>query len=81
MFSYVNPKAPKNIFTKKQPKYASKPMEMKPPRPLPKGINAEALIEFPLPESFDPDYKGFDVVLAAFTTREWGMSPPERQTK
>ena len=56
-------------------------MKMPAARPLPDDINPDALISFPLPEAYDPSWKGFDIIVAAFATREYGFSPPDRQQK
>jgi len=43
-------------------------------RPLPKDINPDGLIHFPMPEAFDTVYKDFDMLVAAQATISWSKS-------
>lgn len=50
-------------------------------RPLPKGLNPNGLIHFPMPEAFDEIYKDFDMLVAPNATLQWSEAVAHNREK
>jgi len=50
------------------------PCHIPKPRPFDKGVNPEGLIDFTMPETYDPEFKGLDIYLACESTYIYARS-------